>query len=239
MKTIKLHRYNNGEIIFEAVCSNTKECIEMALSKGYNLHHIDLSNKSLKDICLDDARIIHGKFRGSDLRGANMSEGCFRGCDFSNALLHSACLNESDFSDAAFINTRFGDTDCAGTNFSNALFSGLTTFYMRLHESYSLDHAHYIHDDGRAYKMTQAPVVLSGLGQPVVLLDHHILNEGKIRTHSKVLHDLRETHMNINAGNKLHQKNLRFQKPANALDHLTLALAYETGRIKTGISSRR
>lgn len=220
MKVQKLYRYDTYDLIFEADCESIRKCVELAVWKNIDLSYVDLSHQDLSDINLDDATIRKANFRGTDLRGANMSEGDFSGSDFSNSILHGACLNESVMRHAAFVGARFGDTDCAGTIFEKSCFGGLSTFALKLAEAKSLKRASYIDEDGRAYQMSQPPLVISGTPKMTVLLDTHFLCGAEIMPHEKLLVG--------SCGAECSQA----ESCPPDYGHLILALAFENGRFQ-------
>lgn len=178
MLTIRLRRRDHTPV-FSGEYRTLCEAIEAALREQINLETVDLSYLDLREINLDGARLRGADFTGANLSGANLSEADLTHCCFDGASLYNACLAHSTLTGATFIGTQCGGTDVAGATLDDCTFAGVSTLTLNLHDALSLRGAAFL-NDRIACPMSQAPLTLQGLDQPVTLFDDCALVAGSL-----------------------------------------------------------
>lgn len=160
--------------LFAGNFRNFSECIETAFNENIDLRAADLRHCNLQNASLDGIDLTGSCLEGANLSGANLSESILDNVIFDNAILHSAVLCQSKLRGAQFDGTLFGATEIVDAQFEDCLFSTLSAFTLRFNEAGTFRNCRYINPCGTICYMSRAPVVMTGLSQQLVLMDHYI-----------------------------------------------------------------
>ncbi|MAZ75955.1 MAG: hypothetical protein CMH31_01485 [Micavibrio sp.] len=164
-----------GDTLFKSSHLTIKESVEEAISEGVCLDGINLRKANLSGARLDMAKMPNACFWGADLTGADMSDGCFDGADFRTAVLKDACLSEGSFISANFHGAYCSQMLIDGADFTKARFSCPSIFSCDLSTTSHLDGAIYSHHGEIDCPLSNAPIIIKGLDQPVVIMGQDIL----------------------------------------------------------------
>lgn len=173
MQTFRL-RHRDHSLLFSGQYRSFRECIEDALRKGLSLDGACFDHTDLSEVNFDGAAIAGASFRGANLTGANISEASLRQCSFIETSLFNTCFCHTDLTGSDFSNAEFGGTDMSAAILADCVFSGPSTFTLNLRACATLEGGSYA-AEWRRCRMTRAPLVMSGLDEMIVLLDHDIL----------------------------------------------------------------
>ncbi len=173
-KTIKDR--NSGKIIAQIDLNNPENVINSIKSKN----NLDFRYMDLKKVNLDDTKFTNTDFSYSNFTGANISEAIFINCDFSFADLLDTCMCYSIFINCNFKETRFGATDISMAEFNNCIFTGYHSFSLNFADCKKITNCRYISECNQICPINSPPIFISGLNQPIAIMDKHIWTRGKI-----------------------------------------------------------
>jgi hypothetical protein len=106
--------------------------------------------------------------------GANLSEADLDGAILAHAALQNACLCFSGLSHCDFTGAGFGATLITGARIDGARFSTLSAFTLNFRDAETLEGCLWFGGDGTPCPFSRPPVAITGLQQPVVMLDRHV-----------------------------------------------------------------
>lgn len=173
MQTIIRHRATGTTIVTGT--GSVRTVLEQAVADGVVLDGADLRGANLACAMLDGARLRHLCLADANLTGANLSEALIEECDMRGAVLHGACLCESRVERSDLSAALCGGTDIAGAAIIRCAFSSLSALLMDFVSCARIEDCLF-HDEatGTAALFTRAPIHVSGLEQPVTILDTHV-----------------------------------------------------------------
>jgi hypothetical protein len=175
MRTIVIHHAASRTPLYSGRFATVRSCLEQAATEnadlsGADLRHANLASASLDGLCLRGARLD-----GANLVSANLSEACLDGSILAGAALQNACLCFGSFKNCDFTGAQFGATDIAGAALDGARFSTPSAFTLNFRDARSLLACLYIGEENRSVSsFSRPPLVLTGLAQPVAILDRDI-----------------------------------------------------------------
>ena len=184
LKFITLHTRERTPL-FSGYFPDKKSCLEAAVEKGVSLGGIDLSYTMLVGANLDDADMPEADFTGANLCSANLSESTLTGSHFESTQLADCCFALSDLSGSLILECRTGATDISGCNLSNCFFRGPEIFRLDFIKACDMTGCRYEDCGGNIVTMDRAPIVITGLHKPVILMNNIIIKEGKALSYSK------------------------------------------------------
>jgi hypothetical protein len=163
-----------GRTLFAGRFAGIRYCLEAAVMKGVDMAGADLRHANLANAELDGARLKGARFDHANLSGANMSEGELDGAVFACAALQNTCLCFTALNHCDFTGASFGATDIAGARIDGARFSTLSAFSLNFRDAETLAGCLWFNEDGMPCAFSRPPVAVTGLLQPVILLDRHV-----------------------------------------------------------------
>lgn len=174
MKTFIIRTISGNSTLFSGRFSTFHDCLKTAIDDHVPLHYADLRGLNLSNVELDGADLRHAGFTGSNLSGANLSEALLDGANFSGATLFGAVLCESSLRGAFFQDALFGGTDIGHSDLSDTAFSTFSAFDLRFEETRAQTGCRFINGCGTICPMNRPPLVIRGVGRPVIVMDRHI-----------------------------------------------------------------
>lgn len=168
-----------GKTLYTGLHGSVLQALEYAIETGRCLEGVSLKNADLRNANLDGHSLRYASFEGADLTGANISESDLTGCNFTNALLYNTCFCESNLQHAVFIHASFGGTNFFDACLDDCVFQGSSALQLNFLAAYSHHRAIYqiLDNHGSLIQasMNTAPVVLSGLAQPIAMFDNIVM----------------------------------------------------------------
>lgn len=146
-----------------------------AAARGVTLHGADLRGANLANAMLDGLALHDADLSGANLNGANLSEGVLARCILRNATLYGACLCQTIVTDTDMTGALCGGTDIAGSQWRRVRFSTLSALHMNFHEAEALEACVFFDEaTGRGAAFSRPPLTVTGLPQPLVVLDDDV-----------------------------------------------------------------
>lgn len=141
----------NGKTLFSGHYASFAACVEAA-------YHAK--------ICLK-----HADFSGANLSGANLSEIYAPHARFNGADLYNTCFAYAQLTQAQFYHAHFGGTDFSGADISGSGFAGQACLDLDFTAVHTMEGCTYRPDmqNHRFYTFSTPPVVVKGLGAPVLV----------------------------------------------------------------------
>jgi hypothetical protein len=145
------------------------------VTQRVNLTSANLANKNLSNANIDDAIMPGANLTNTNLTGTNLSESDLTGANFTNASLYNTCLCYADLTNCNFAYTSFGATDISGAILAQSRFSSMSCFTLDFIKTQNMQGCSFIHNDGSTSKMSNPPIVISGLDtRPTIIMDDTI-----------------------------------------------------------------
>ena len=163
-----------GTQLITGYYSSHAHCLGEGVARGISLAGADLSRLDLRAAELDEADLRGARLTGANLAGANMSDSDLRGCDFTHANLADSCMAYADLRHCDLYYCRIGATDITGARLDNARLAGPDSFALPFASCASMQHCVYYDEDRTAYTLHRPPVVVTGLPEPVVIMEQGI-----------------------------------------------------------------
>jgi uncharacterized protein YjbI with pentapeptide repeats len=160
--------------LFAGRHSGLRACLERAVARGTDLTGADLRHANLANAELDGARMKGVRLDHANLSGANLSEASLDGAVFAHAALQNACLCFTALNHCDFTGASFGATDIAGASLDGTRFSTLSAFTLNFRDAEMLRDCQWFTEDGAPCPFSRPPIAITGLLQPVILLDRHV-----------------------------------------------------------------
>lgn len=165
---------SHGTILTQGYYSSYAHCLGDAVRRGMSLAGAKLAHLDLRAAELDEADLRGADLTGANLAGANLSECDLRGADFTHANLADCCLAYSDLSQAQLLYCRMGATDITGARLAGCPLAGPDIFALPFTDCAGMAGCIYYDEDGSAHTLSQPPIVISGLGKRIVIMDASI-----------------------------------------------------------------
>ena len=169
----------DGILLYSSNKKSLQETIEDAIQGGVILDGVDLQNKDLRNINLDNAIMRGACFRNTDLTGGNLSEAIMDRANFTHALLYNTCIAHSSLKQCLFTESQFGATDLSESVIDRCTFSGPTTFSLSFRNVKSMKHTKFMVDN-KIYPMQKPPLHIKGGENEICIMDDHILIQNTI-----------------------------------------------------------
>lgn len=161
----------NGKTLFSGHYASFAACVEAAYHAKICLKHADFRFKPLANVSLDEANLAHADFSGANLSGANLSEIYAPHARFNGADLYNTCFAYAQLTRAQFYHAHFGGTDFSGADISGSGFAGQACLDLDFTAVHTMEGCTYRPDmqNHRFYTFSTPPVVVKGLGAPVLV----------------------------------------------------------------------
>lgn len=163
----------SGKTIIKTQDKTLRRTLEYCAAKGIDLSGADLRKARLAMANLDGLKMQGGSLWGADLTGADIGFADLRQCDMRCAELKDTCLAQSDLSKADLRGAYFCGTLVEDAVFDGAVVSCPSFWSCDLRQARSMEDLSFLHLGERRIKIKQAPVVIRGLGQDLVLHSRH------------------------------------------------------------------
>lgn len=187
----------SGKKLFETRHKRMRDTLEEAVAKGVDLSFADLRGHKFGNTSLDGIMAPGASFWGADLSGSDIGYATLHGADFRGTDLSDTCFAHSNLTGANMMGAYFERSILEDAIMDRVRVSCPSFWSNDLQSVRSMIGLVYAHKGEEEFPVEESPIIIRGLGYPLILQENLCLWGEKIHCGGIVPKELNEVMMKI------------------------------------------